>query len=98
MRKSLNWYYKPVSEEAEKFVASSFDILIDLNLKENFPCKFLIALSPAHFKVGRFSDREEYYDLMIHIDKERKIDYFIDQVTHYLDVINRPELSSTILY
>ena len=98
LKKNLNWYYKPVSEEAEKFVTSSFDILIDLNLKENFPCQFIVGLSHAHFKVGKFTSKKEFYDLMIHIDKGRKIDYFIEQVKHYLEVINRPELSSTMLY
>lgn len=98
MKKDLNWYYRPVSEDAGKFITSNFDILIDLNMDRNFPCQFLVALSHAHLKVGRFTDKEQYYDLMIHIEKGKKIDYFIDQVKHYLEVINRPELSSTMLY
>ncbi len=97
LKKNLNWYYKPVSEEADKFINSNFDIMIDFTLKENFPCKYILALSRAHFKVGRFTSAEEFYDLMIHIDKGKGIDYFIDQVKHYLEVINRPELSSTLL-
>ncbi len=97
LKKNLNWYYKPISEEAEKFMTSNFDILIDCTMKENFPCKYLVALSRAHFKVGRFAGDEEFYDLMIQIDEGKRIDYFIDQVKHYLEVINRPELSSTLL-
>lgn len=97
LRKNINWYYRPVSEDVEKFVNSNFDILIDLNLVEKFPCQFLIAISHAHFKVGKFTSTEGFYDLMIHIDKGKKIDYFIEQIKHYLEVINRPELSSTLL-
>ncbi len=98
LKKDLNWFYKPVSEEVEKFITTSFDILIDFSLQKNFPCKYIIALSQAHLKVGRYTGTEEFYDLMIHIDKGKRIDYFIEQVKHYLEVINRPELSSTMLY
>lgn len=98
LRKDVNWYYKPVTVETEKFIQGNFDILIDLNLEEKFPCQFLVALSNAHFKVGKFTDKEGFYDLMIHIDKVKKIDFFIEQTKHYLELINRPELSSTILH
>ena len=98
LKKDVNWYYRPISEEVEKFIQGNFDILIDLNLKEEFPCQFLVGLSNAHFKVGRFTDKEGFYDLMIQIDKGKKIDFFIEQVKHYLELINRPELSSTILH
>lgn len=97
-KKDLNWYYRPVSEDAKRFVSSNFDILIDLNMEQNFPSQFLVALSHAHLKVGRFTDKEDYYDLMIHIEKGKKIDFFIEQVKHYLEVINRPELSSTMFH
>lgn len=95
LKKHLNWYYKPVSEEAEKFLQGNFDILIDLNLDENFPCQFIAAISSAHFKVGRFTDSESFYDLMINISKVKKIEYFIEQTKHYLELINRPDLSAT---
>ena len=74
------------------------NFLIDLNLQENFPCQFLVALSPAHLKVGKFTNSEGFYDLMINIDKGKKIDYFIEQTKHYLELINRPELASSVMH
>jgi hypothetical protein len=97
LKKHLSWYYRPLSDEAEKFLQGNFDILIDLNLDDNFPCQFLVALSPAHFKVGRYTDSEGFYDLMIDIGKGKKIDYFIDQTKHYLELINRPDLAASVL-
>lgn len=90
LRKNLNWWYLPLGEEVEKFIRESFDILIDLTLEDIFPCRFILALSPAHFKVGKLSNKNEYYDLMIKIDSGKKIDYFIEQTRHYLEMINRP--------
>lgn len=97
LRKNLNWYHRPVSHESERFIKENFDILIDLNLRDCFPCQYIIALSPAHFKVGKYSERASYYDLMIDIKKENNIYFLIEQTKHYLEVINRPELSPNIM-
>jgi len=69
-RNDLNWYYKPVSEIAEGFGKKAFDILIDLSLEKYYPIQYLVALSPATFKVGKFATDEKYLDLMIDTEKE----------------------------
>ena len=69
-RNDLNWYYKPVSEIAEGFGKKAFDILIDLSLEKYYPIQYLVALSPATFKVGKYTADEKYLDLMIDTEKE----------------------------
>ena len=97
LRKSLNWYKKPINEEVEKFIHEKFDILIDLNLENHFAFRYIVGLSPAQFKVGRATKEPNYYDFMINIQKKKEVYYFIEQTRHYLEVINRPELSPGII-
>ncbi len=68
----LNWYYRPVSAVTEEFIRKPFDILIDLSLEPCFPIRYIVALSPATFKVGKFSPDEKHLDLMIDIEKEKE--------------------------
>ena len=96
-RKSLNWYKKPVNDEVERFIHEKFDILIDLSLENHFAFGYIVGLSPAQFKVGRVTTEPSYYDFMINIQKKKEVYYFIEQTKHYLEVINRPELSPGII-
>jgi hypothetical protein len=70
-RNDLNWYYKPVSEVTDKFIKQPFDILINLSLETIYPIQYIVALSPATFKVGKFTSDEKYLDVMIDIEKEK---------------------------
>lgn len=69
-RNDLNWYYRPISAVAEAFIKKPFDLLIDLSLETCYPIQYIAALSPATFKVGKFSPDEKYLDLMIDTEKE----------------------------
>jgi len=87
--KDLNWYYHPQKPFVKDFLDEEFDILIDLSLAEYFPLLFLAAKSRAALKIGRFDEKhQDYYDLMIDIPAESPIEYFIQQVIHYLKKIN----------
>jgi len=93
LKKSINWYRKPVNPEVEKFLKEKFDILIDFSLDNDFIFNYIIALSPSRFKVGKFKEPNNQFDFMIKINKDKDLQYFIEQARHYLEVINRPELS-----
>lgn len=71
-QKQLNWYYKPVEETVNSFVEKKFDILIDLSLDDPYPIQYIIAVSKAKFKVGRYTEGNEYLDFMIDIEKEKE--------------------------
>jgi hypothetical protein len=89
-KKDLNLYYIPVSSEAEEFIRKKFDVLIDLNFEEVFPLKYLTVLSSAGFKVGVFNSEQgvSTYDLMMELKKPFKIEYYLDEVINYLEMIN----------
>ncbi|MBN1413727.1 MAG: hypothetical protein JW973_01400 [Bacteroidales bacterium] len=71
-RNDLNWYYRPVSAVTDAFIKKPFDILINLSLEPYYPIQYIVALSLASFKVGKYSPGEKYLDLMIDMDKENE--------------------------
>jgi hypothetical protein len=71
-RNELNWYSKPVSEVVDHFITEPFDILINLSLEDYYPIRYITALSPATFKVGKYTPDELYLDFMIDIEKEKQ--------------------------
>ena len=89
-RKDVNWVYKPKNTDAIRFINKEFDILIDLTLEYYFLLDYILTLSLARFKVGRFHDERKCYDMMIYMKDGLTIEYFINQIKHYLERINRP--------
>ena len=87
--KDINWKYIPVKPFVKDFLADEFDILIDLSLTEHFPLLYLAALSKAGLKIGRYEEKhQDFYDLMIELPENASLDYFAEQVIHYLNKIN----------
>jgi hypothetical protein len=66
----LNWYYKPESVAVTEFLKKEFDILLNLSLEQSYPITYILALSKAKFKAGRYFNDEEHLDFMINIEKE----------------------------
>ena len=72
-KSDLNWFNKPLTDTVEQFVNKPFDILINLCLEKYYPIQYVVALSVSSFKVGKYFDEPNYLDLMIDIEKEKKI-------------------------
>jgi len=89
-REDINFTYRPVSREADTFINTPFDILIDINFKDVFPLRYISYLSLAGFKVGIFDTRDEDrpYDLMIEFKQNTDINNYLIQVIYYLEMIN----------
>jgi hypothetical protein len=93
--KELNLLGKPTDAFIENFMEDKLDLLIDLNINDHFPLRYIAALSKATFKVGKFSEKDKaIYDLMIDIDniegdKAQPLKYFLKQVDTYLAMINK---------
>lgn len=68
----LNWYNKPDSKAINKFISIPFDILFNLSINEVYPLQYILALSQAKMKVGKYSPLQSYLDLMIDIEKEKE--------------------------
>lgn len=88
--KQTNWYGKPSDVFIDNFIEEENDILIDLNIHEKFPLKYIAAICKAKFKVGKtIDDTHNIYDLMIQIDQPNSLKYFLRQVDTYLLMINK---------
>jgi hypothetical protein len=90
MKKDLNWHMKPVSTAVLNFIHEPFDILIDLSEGENFPLKYILGKSQAHFKVGKGgSGRDFLLDMMINTGEQEGLEFLTKQILHYLRQINK---------
>lgn len=89
-QQDLNYSYRPVSNEASRFIDTHFDILIDANFKCVFPLEYISTLSSAGLKVGIFNNGYEHspFDLMIEVSSKSSLNNYLDQVVHYLEMIN----------
>jgi HSP90 family molecular chaperone len=94
-KKELNYFYIPLSTEATSFIQNRFDVLIDVNFNKIFTLNYLTILSESAFKVGLFeSDKiDSPFDLMIEIKSPVSTENYLDQVVHYLDMIEAEAIS-----
>lgn len=87
-RKALNWFGAPKPDYILGFIKKEYDILIDLSSSHDYIIKYTIALSKAHFKVGRQkAGFEKFFDLMIRMKKSDTLNEFVGQAIHYLTVL-----------
>ena len=90
-RKNTNWYGKPKNTNVDEFINKNFDLLIDLSLSNDYPLEYIAAMSIAKFKVGRFTSEQGDYDFMINISKNKTHDFLIEQIAHYLTILNKKD-------
>lgn len=92
-RKDLNWFNRPEGKFINDFAKEKFDVLIDLSENNILPIQYIVAMSPAKFKIGRFSeDNLDFYDMMVDV-KGKSLSYFIEQATTYLTLINQKQMA-----
>jgi hypothetical protein len=89
-KEDINITYRPVSSEAQTFISTPFDILIDINFNDLFPLRYISYLSMAGFKVGIFDTegKNSPYDLMMEFNKPTDINTYLTQTIFYLEMIN----------
>ena len=97
-QKDLNWFYKPQNYIIDNFVKREYDILINLCDSSCIPIKYLVAKSIARFKIGMYEENFDIYDLMIELKKEKSIQKLMDEIKHYINLINSPWPTSIIFY
>ena len=93
--KDLNWYRIPQGNTVQNFMAEEYEIIIDLTMEDRLPTQYIMAKSRARFKVGRWSEsNKRILDMMIDMAGSRSLPQFIQQVHHYLMMVNaKPEPS-----
>jgi len=91
-QKELNWMGKPSGVVVQNFINEEYDLLIDLNVHDHFPLKYMCALSRARFKVGKYSLADtDMYDMMIDADNTKTVKYFLRQIDIYVTMMNKTE-------
>ena len=91
--KELNWMGKPSSVVIQNFINEEYDLLIDLNIHDHFPLRYISALSKAAFKVGKYNEKDtEIYDMMIDADNTKTVKYFLRQIDTYITMLNKTEV------
>lgn len=87
-KRNLSKSMVPKGNDVANFINKPYSILIDLNIDDCFPIEYISSLSNAKFKVGaKGSYRDENCDLTIDIDENKKMEFLIIQVKHYLKMI-----------
>lgn len=85
--KNCNWYGKPKGPIVNRFTETPFSILIDLTLKDRSALKFVASMSMAKLKVGITGNQSA--DLMIDVSQNKTLVYLIEELKHYLNLINK---------
>ncbi len=85
--KDLAWNYIPNKNFIENFINEEFDILIDMNVHQDFPLYYISALSKAHFKIGQYNINADY-DLMIEMPVEKGLKYYLRSIDQYIQILN----------
>lgn len=84
----LDAFSIPKGQRATEFIASPFDILIDLNTNKMFALEYVTALSEASYKLGVYDEnKQNIYDLMLKMPAKTKLPDIIEQSLHYLDML-----------
>jgi hypothetical protein len=92
--KEINWFGKPTSVIIQNFITEEYDLLIDLNIGDQFPLRYISTLSKANFKVGKYNEKDlDMYDMMIDADNTKTLKYFLRQVDVYITMLNKVEPS-----
>ena len=87
-QRDLNWYGGPRNDYVKEFINKEFDILIDLNMENEYILRYISGLSKSKLKVGSYSKiNENYFDFMIKTDKSLSIDIFMEHALHYLLIL-----------
>jgi hypothetical protein len=90
-REDLSYTYRPKTTEAEAFMNSAFDILIEISFRDCLPVRYLSTLTPARCRVccdpGDNQNRD-FADIMISTGNSRDVRGYLNQVVTYLEIIN----------
>jgi hypothetical protein len=89
-KEELNFFYQPNTADSKAFISKRFDVLIDLNFTKLLPLQYISSLSNAGFKVGLLDPeiKNPPYDLMMELKNPVNMEDYLNQVVHYLGMIN----------
>jgi len=90
VRKEINWQQKISNSAVVNFIEKSYHILIDITDGEDPVTNKILSDSYASFKIGKVGSKNEgSYDLMIDMKTDESLKKYLEQINHYLTIINR---------
>ncbi len=97
-RNELNFFYKPLTPDCNSFINNRFDVLIDINFKKLFPLQYVTSLANSSFKVGLFESETSSspFDLMLEIKNPVDLESYLNQIVHYLEMINSGDTNKAV--
>ncbi len=91
-KKDLNWYDRPIVDDVDRFLQQGYDIVIDLCREaEVFPLQYIVSSVQASMVIGGVQYARCPYDLIIDAQKVCTLDGYVEQIKHYLSIINNPQ-------
>ncbi|MDR2937649.1 MAG: hypothetical protein LBU92_01755 [Prevotellaceae bacterium] len=91
-KKDLSWYGRPASDDVNRFLQQDYDIVIDLCREADvFPVQYVVSATHASMTIGGVQYARCPYDLIIDAQKSCSLDGYVEQIKHYLSIINNPQ-------
>lgn len=87
--KDLNWLGFPKPGPADEFMATEFDLLLNIALNQNRVLDYLTSLSKARFKIGWSPEQNNFFDLNINIGEKQDALFLARQQIFYLSQLNK---------
>lgn len=88
-RSDLNFFFLPAQDDLNEFISTPYEILIDINFKNQFPLLYVTSLSKAEFKIGADETiNQSALDMTIKLADKDNIEYYLEQAELYLNMIN----------
>jgi hypothetical protein len=88
--KELKGFNQPASPYIHTFITEIRDVLIDFNIRNKFPLRYIAATSYAKCKIGiDIPANEKLHDIFISISPSDGMRKYIEQVDKYLMMMNR---------
>lgn len=81
---------EPESPYIKTFITEIRDILIDINLNNKFPLRYISAMSYAKCKIGiDIPQNKNIHDMLISVEPSAGMEKYLSQVDFYLQMMNK---------
>lgn len=83
----FSWSGRLLHGRAFDFAKEPFDILLDITTETSYPVQYVSLASKASFKVGRYVEDDQHYDLLLDVRDNNSIENLLTQINVYLTKI-----------
>jgi hypothetical protein len=91
-REDLSFFYTPNTSDTEKFMQTSYDLLIEITFRDCLPVQYISTLTPATCRVSTDTGKpvqRDYADIMIGTGMGCDVKEYLNQTVKYLEIINK---------